>query len=675
MYDLLNGDVIIDNESQKQIFKVISKVLYDGKIELFSSQQSSKIFFDYSEIYQNIAFNRWSIKRLNENFKQVRRKNLNDMSLVERYSTEEMEKLNFYQNILIEIESIMNKNGCSFNKALEYYLKDSNSSGLIGKLPPSKSTIYRVKVNKDKGRPLLSGNISKGNRNAKVNEKVRLLTDQFINEYFIQPHSPFDKKDAIEYINHELKISLGEKFKITRKYFKSRLMEICPNYKTARLLPKERPNARSIATKRIIVAAPFERVELDCISLPFRIQSPYGVVSVITLMIALECFTSSVVGWQIVLGTADSTHTLKCLNMAMNPQSRKKELNRLGIIADNGIYGAPRRVVWDNGPEFKGERLAKLPGVGIATESTQSHTGAQKPFIERFNRTLKEAIGTLPGTTRLNGKDGQRDPVALEERLMTLDELEQWVVRFMFELYPTRPLERFSRNVGGAFVDEKTNFGTTPRERCMAVLEGRTGFLPLPVPVESWRSIEFETVTKKLSKSTGITHETFHYKHKSMVQIINQFGPSVEVTVRVNPDDFRHVFVELPTGESYTFSEEYLQQDTPVMSFRQAKQLKKENAKRVPISTPEAEAFSADLHHTVMNRKASAKPQAKKSVKSESKAAIDMSRAEDAISKIADGVALPPGFSQNLNPTNYIEDRPKSMTFEPVPTVKKDSLT
>jgi hypothetical protein len=53
-----------------------------------------------------------------------------------------------------------------------------------------------------------------------------------------------------------------------------------------------------------------------------------------------------------------------------------------------------------------------------------------KPFIERLNRSLKEALQRLPGT-RYEGKDGMRDPEALGDELMTIDALEKWIVRWL----------------------------------------------------------------------------------------------------------------------------------------------------------------------------------------------------------------------------------------------------
>lgn len=669
MYELFLDDIILDAQSEKPVYRVLSKKLVDGKIELFSFRSSKKQFIDFSEIYDGIAENNFQIKRLKEENLNVPNVLKNDFSVKERYSDDELMKISLYQNILIKVKELMKSNGLSANKAIEMVIEEHRKLNKEAVYSLAKSTIYRIKKNADRGLPVLSGNLAKGNRNRKKPEYVESLVSKFINDYFIQPNSNYSLRTAINAINHELhKIYNGEQ-KISDKYFKSVLRGISPNYELLRLNPNERPNSGSIGTMRINVTSPLERIEMDTLHLPFYAQTEHGVVTDINIVLAIDCYLSSIVGWCIVLGKSNSTHTLKCIEMCMYPEVRQAALKRLGITADNQIYGAPRQLVWDNGPEFKTERLSKLPGIGLPTTSTESNAGSKKPFIERFNRSLKEGIEALPGTTRFNGVDGVRDPIECGDHLPSVEELEGWVVRFMFEKYPTQPLKRFTRTEEGLFYNSKDHVSYTPHERCKQIVEGKIFCLPFPVPREKWRSIEYESEVKTLSRTTGISHQGFHYKGEELASLVRRVGDKAKVTVRINPDDFRYVWVILADNESFRLSEEFLTPATPAFSFNQAK---KEKPKLKAYATPESARFNDDYYEVAANPKRSAKP-AKKGSRAQSKSAIQKAKEDAAIEKLAQPVPSAPGVSENLKPVDYKSDRRAGRTFAPVKITIKET--
>ena len=207
--------------------------------------------------------------------------------------------------------------------------------------------------------------------------------------------------------------------------------------------PKLVAAAKSKAPNRIVATFPFERVEQDAVHLPFAVITPHGPASNIYLIHAIDCCTGMVVGWYLMVGAPSESDGLKCVESILF--SKESKLKALGLCYDFDIYGTPHKLIFDNGPEARGERMTKLRCLNIDPMHCKSRHAHGKPFIERLNRSLKEALQTLPGCTRLNGKDGERDPVKLGDNLMTLEALEQWVVRWYFESWGNTVLKRHLR--------------------------------------------------------------------------------------------------------------------------------------------------------------------------------------------------------------------------------------
>jgi hypothetical protein len=133
----------------------------------------------------------------------------------------------------------------------------------------------------------------------------------------------------------------------------------------------------------------------------------------------------------------------------------------LGIENGPDLYGAPVTINFDNGAEAKGLRMGRLTQIGTAPVYLKSRNPQKKPYIERLNRSVKEALQTLQGSTRFDDEDGMRDPELLGDLPMPLAEFKRWLARFYFEEWVDKPLERF---VSSVFVDDRA-LGNSPRER------------------------------------------------------------------------------------------------------------------------------------------------------------------------------------------------------------------
>jgi putative transposase len=210
-----------------------------------------------------------------------------------------------------------------------------------------------------------------------------------------------------------------------------------------RMDPKLVAALKSKAPNRIVTSFPFERIEQDAVHLPFFVETPHGPVSNIYLIHAIDCCTGMPVGWHMKIGQPSESDGLRCVESILFPKQEK--FKSLGLEYDFDIYGTPHKLIFDNGPETKGERMRKLTKLGIDVMHCKARHAQGKPFIERLNRSLKEGLQTLRGCTRFNGKDGMRDPIELGDKLMTFQEIEIEIVRWYYETWGTTVLKRHLR--------------------------------------------------------------------------------------------------------------------------------------------------------------------------------------------------------------------------------------
>ena len=219
---------------------------------------------------------------------------------------------------------------------------------------------------------------------------------------------------------------------------------------------------------------------------------------------------------------------------------------------------------------------------------------------------MKEALEILPGCTRFAGVDGQRDPIKLGDGAIQLEDLKVWVIRWYFEKWAETPLKRFADTV---FTDEEF-LGHSPNERWENITVKHGNPIPLPPSINAWRMASYESSTVKLSRKTGVTFDTYHFKGANLETLIAQHGEN-QITVLSDPSDFRRVYV--PNGESYELIElinDCVDEFTLAHSFIDAKAQRKENKLSIEPSVV-AEKFSRDLYKAATQAKPEGKPKKK----------------------------------------------------------------
>lgn len=492
---------------------------------------------------------------------------------------------------LHDLHQVRRKYGVSFKKAYAYMAEENTTARQRASMLLSLSQAYRLWARERSGAPLRLGNATKGRRGPRYKPEVYKVIEELAREHLLQTHSPWNMATLTELVNlrlHQQNV-LDKPQKVSRDLVQRVVhARVHPDPSHKRMPARVATAAKSVAGGKIRIARLLERVEQDGLHLPWLIRTPYGDSTNVWLVHAIDCSTSFPLGWCLVIGSPRTPDTLKCIETILFP--KKRRLEALGVNCDIDVYGTPAWLVFDNGPEIKGERIVRLTRLSMTVNRLPANHPQEKPFIERLNKSLKTYLEPLPGCTRFDGKDGVRDPAALGDPVMTLEAMERWIARFYFEHWINNPLDRLAESVFA----EDGDLGNTPLERYRVLTEERGCPIPLPPSVDAWRSAIYEHQFRKLSRKTGISYRDYHFKGDRLPYLISQFGET-EVKVLIDPDDFRWVYVVDKNERTLVpLVNNHAVETTPAYSFDEADALFKE---RLASSSPSeaAEALRRDV--------------------------------------------------------------------------------
>jgi putative transposase len=238
------------------------------------------------------------------------------------------------------------------------------------------------------------------------------------------------------------------------------------------------------------------------------------------LSLAIDVATRSVLGGHVALEAPSSLSVALCLEHACLPKDRQGLMNS---DVPWPMFGLPKRILVDNGPEFHGQALVRgCSEYGI----TLSHRPVRQPHfgghIERLIGTMMGRVHLLPGTTDASpeargGYDSERTAV------MTLSEFAHWVC---LEI------------AGRYHQEEHRRLGTSPAAAWAVSMAN--GVIPI-VPADPERFlISFLPVVHRRLQRNGLYFERIRYWSDVLPTIAQ---PREKLLVRHDPRDLSHLYV------------------------------------------------------------------------------------------------------------------------------------
>lgn len=647
------NDELRESGSEKARWRVVEPMPLDGCVKLFDREKRIEEVRELSDINDDIVDGKLILSR-------------KDAPKISAAAQDDPKLDHAIQQVMTHvrvIEELQKKHGISINMA--YKIAKQEPGGAAGATEglPSRASIYRYAKAKRSDLPPLMGDKNKGNRLPRYDENITDLICRTANTLYLVEDSRWTLYDLAMYVNDRSRengwLSSGQK--VSQDYIRNVIYKnesVDPEID--RMDPKLVAAAKSIAKNRIVAAFPFDRVEQDALHLPFVANTAHGPASNMYLIHAIDCSSGMVVGWYLMIGAPSESDGLKCVESILFP--KKKRLKTLGLSYDIDIYGTPHQLIFDNGPETRGERMTKLVRLDIDAMHCKSRHAHGKPYIERLNRSLKEALQTLPGSTRVDGKDGQRDPVKLQDSLMTFEELERRIVRWYFESWANTELKRHLRT---DFHDE-VKLGNTPIKRWKTMTQELAYAMPLSPPMSEWLMTLYEHEARTLNRKTGITCRGFNYRGDNMTYLVKKYGET-QLNILINPDDYRTVYVDEGNGQALlALTEEFVTSTTPGYSFTQITAMLKEQKGQQTESEIKTK-FRKDVQEHSLD--AGKKPPRKQSKAEANRAMADQVKEAQAVNRAIQNPLAPP-----MNNTNGFPEITVSFDEAPaLPVLSKTS--
>lgn len=500
-----------------------------------------------------------------------------------------------------------------------------------------------IKSTRTGGLDLTPAYSARGNRTNRYDEGLLDLILDFAETQYSVKHSRLTIRSLTNLVNESAGPLLPEGKSVSREYVKKILIHHWhPDRDYRRLDHRVARSAKAVAKNRIKVEGALHRVEQDTLNLPFVVMTPLGVADELNLMLAIDCATSMPLAWRLVARKVTSEDTLKCLEMGMS--SKESLFAQHEIRCDIDPYGTYLQLHIDNGPENIGDRIDNLAKFGIDVTRTPANSGHLKPFIERLNRSLKEALEVLPGCTRFDGTDGARSEAARSDPLMTLEQLEHWVIRWLYEKWIHTSLERFIT----ADIELSKALGLTPAARWRNS-ENRYP-LPMPPPPGMWIEILYQETTRSLCRKTGVSVEGFRFRGDNLVTLVNQYGDEARISLRFNPSDYRFVYAfDKHTHQPLVLINVEVTPESPAYSFGEARQRRKE-LRDSEVEPQQAKDFNRELAHAGMSHS-----KGSGSRRQDKKAMTKNVKTQEALERARDNPLLVPDNSPAQDsPQNYV---------------------
>ncbi|PZO17228.1 MAG: hypothetical protein DCE87_04675 [Betaproteobacteria bacterium] len=312
----------------------------------------------------------------------------------------------------------------------------------------------------------------------------------------------------------------------------------------AKFDPRTRRSVGSMRQKSYETDLPYQRIEMDCTQLDVFVTQPLSSAPIRPwVCVAIDVATGFPLATEISLHTPDTVQVLKTLERAMYGYTQE-EFDKYGVINRIEYMGRPQTLVIDNGSEFRSESFSSITTFGIAVEYNPAYSPYRKPFVERFNRSLKDFTSSLPGSTRGPKTTNARPQTELGMKTAIIDfsELKMLITRFVFDDYSMRSLDR---HVIGS-VAKGEDYGFSPAERLVRLQKEMIALEPITMQDMANARMIKETRT---TDRGGITFEKCKYSSSEYAVLYSKLGPGVKVEILYDPIDCTYIDVIDPTNK------------------------------------------------------------------------------------------------------------------------------
>lgn len=227
------------------------------------------------------------------------------------------------------------------------------------------------------------------------------------------------------------------------------------------------------------------------------------------LTLAIDVYSRTIFGIYLSLDTPGFFGVGQCLQNGILRKDRF--LKSLDVTGEWNEWGVPRTIHADNAREFRGNDLQRFSEEYSITLAWRPVARPQYgAHIERLMGTVMEQIHTLPGTTFSNIKE-RGDYDSDSKAVMTLNELERWLVNYIVNIYHETPHSSL-----GMTPNQKYSIGILGDEQTLG-----TG-LPEIIEDEEKLRMCLMPFEERAIKRDGVVIDKVRYYHDVLRRWVNE---------------------------------------------------------------------------------------------------------------------------------------------------------
>ena len=299
------------------------------------------------------------------------------------------------------------------------------------------------------------------------------------------------------------------------------------------------------------------------------------------ITVAIDVFSRMIVGFYVSLDPPGAMGTGMCVANTILP--KEQWLAQYDLGGDWPCWGVMRTLHLDNAREFHGAMLKRAcEQYGIEINWRPVAKPNYGGHIERYLGTVLEEIHSLPGTT-FSSVSERGDYPSEERAVLTLRELEKWLLTYITEVYHKRthqgigmaPLERYKQGIFGT--DSASGSG-----------------LPFRFMSEEKLRLDFMPFEERTVQEYGVLIDHIYYYSdvlRRWIKTTDKYKQRQKLLFKRDPRDISIVYFYDPELEEY-FAIPYRDTSRPPMSIWEHREaVRRVRSQQIPVD--EEQIFAA----------------------------------------------------------------------------------
>ncbi|WP_458734978.1 hypothetical protein [Zobellella taiwanensis] len=359
------------------------------------------------------------------------------------------------------------------------------------------------------------------NRSSRIDDEISILMDEVIEQVYLQ--------------NRYLNVSQCYRI-FTIRYRQAGYQDDCPSRNTFENRVKKRDAYEVTLRREGSVAARrkfrgvlkhftteyiMQRVELDAVQPNIELLDAEGnLIGKPVIFLMIDCHSRAILGYSITYGKGETAQAvIECIRHSILPKTRDHYPH---LQNEWPMHGIPAEIICDAGAAMTSDSVsAFLASSGISRMTTETRQPWLKPFIERFNRTLRtQCLSYMPGYGGKRSDDFDLPATLAQQASMQPDEFERVLTQYIIDDYHQSKHSGLNNR--------------TPHE----VWKEQVEYNPVVLPenIDSLNQFAGVVLEGTIQAHKGLQREKIFYNSRELVRLYRQIcqEKGIKNSVKVN---------------------------------------------------------------------------------------------------------------------------------------------